>query len=471
MAASQLFLKETRDSYPKGRVSIIGAGPGDPELLTMKADRLLREADVILYDDLVSAELVGHYSALKIYTGKRKDCHHFEQDAINEEILRQALQGRKVARLKGGDPFVFGRGGEEIEVLRKHGIRYEIVPGITAAHGASAYSEIPLTMRKVSSSVAFCTGHPVNKIQVPDADTLVYYMVASSVHDVLDAVLKKGRSLRTKVAIVQNATRYNQKIFTGTIQELREREKTVYSPALLIIGENICQFIEENWFSKKKKVLIIGSGENSYDPLDCVTVHLPCSGEDDADRQTFMHCVATIGHYPVVLFSGVLAARHFFSSLFSSGKDVRHLGGSKILTWGNAALSELRRYGVVPDLAIEMEEDALLTKQLRENGITGTTVLLPGSNYPDVSLMRAVEAAGNSCAPLAAYTYGFRENEDEINLDFIDEIYFSSPSCVRNFHTLYREIPGRTTLSCADERTVLECVRIFGRTGPDESGM
>jgi uroporphyrinogen III methyltransferase/synthase len=462
METELTYHPEKHSPEPEGRVSIIGAGPGDPELLTMKADRLLREADVILYDDLVSPELVDQYPALKIYTGKRKDCHHFEQDAINEEILRQAMQGRKVARLKGGDPFVFGRGGEEIEVLRRFGIRYEIVPGITAAHGASAYSEIPLTMRKVSSSVAFCTGHPVNRIQVPDADTLVYYMVASSVHDVLEAVLKKGRSLDTKVAIVQNATRYNQRIFTGTIRELMEREKSVYSPALLIIGENICQFIEDNWFSKKKKVLVIGSGGEYYDPLDYVSVHLPCSSTEGPDREPFLNCIEMIALYPVVFFAGVLAARHFFSTLFASGMDVRHLGGSKIITYGKAAVSELRRHGAVPDLDIEMEDDADLSRLLREKGITGTTVLLPGSNYPDISLIRAIEQSGNRAAPLAVYTYGFRENEDEIDLDFIDEIYFSSPSCVRNFHTHYREIPARIVRTCADESTVLECMRIFG---------
>jgi len=209
-------MKKKSDTAKKGYVFIAGAGPGDPELLTLKAVRALQDADVILYDDLVTSAIIDQFGGLKIYTGKRKDSHHFEQDAINEEIARHALEGKTVVRLKGGDPFVFGRGGEEIDVLRKYGIDYEIIPGITAAHGASAYSEIPLTMRKVSSSVAFCTGHPVNKIQVPDADTLVYYMVASSVHEVLDAVVKKGRPEETKVAIVQNATRYNQRVWTGT---------------------------------------------------------------------------------------------------------------------------------------------------------------------------------------------------------------------------------------------------------------
>ncbi len=242
------------DQQKRGYVYIVGAGPGDPELLTIKAARVLREADVILYDDLVSSDLVAQFSALKIYTGKRKDSHHFEQDAINEEILRHAGEGKIVARLKGGDPFIFGRGGEEIEVLRQNGIGYEIIPGITAAHGASAYTEIPLTMRKISSSVAFCTGHPVSKIQVPDTDTIVYYMVASTVYEVLDAVVQKGRDENTAVAIVQNATRYNQKIITGTLGEMRKRAPSVYSPALLIIGDSIRQVIEDNWYSKKKKV-------------------------------------------------------------------------------------------------------------------------------------------------------------------------------------------------------------------------
>jgi len=136
-------MKKQSDTAKKGYVYIAGAGPGDPELLTLRAERALKGADVIIYDDLVTSAIIDQFSGLKIYTGKRKDSHHFEQDAINEEIARHALEGKTVVRLKGGDPFVFGRGGEEIDVLRKYKIDYEIIPGITAAHGASAYSEIP----------------------------------------------------------------------------------------------------------------------------------------------------------------------------------------------------------------------------------------------------------------------------------------------------------------------------------------
>ncbi len=331
-----------------GYVYIIGAGPGDPELLTIKAEKVLHEADVILYDNLVSSELVERFYALKIYTGKRKDNHHFDQQAINEEILRYVRQGKTVARLKGGDPFVFGRGGEEIEFLRKNRIGYEIIPGITAAHGASAYTEIPLTMRNISSSVAFCTGHPLNKIQVPDADTIVYYMVASSVSEVARAVIQQGRDEGTKVAVVQNATRYNQKILTGTLGELKNRDKKVLSPALLILGENITQFIGDNWYSKKKKVLVVGDGAERYDDGDCVVVRHPCDG----------------------------------------------FGRSE------------------------------------------------GENAP-----KAVHKT-------------FEQGES-IDLDCIDEIYFSSPSCVRSFGNFYKTIPGRIAVATADAKTRTEYDKLF----------
>jgi len=323
----------------KGYVYIVGAGPGDPELLTIKAARVLHEADVILYDDLVSSDLVAQFSALKIYTGKRKDSHHFEQDAINEEILRHARDGKIVARLKGGDPFIFGRGGEEIEVLRENGIGYEIIPGITAAHGASAYTEIPLTMRKVSSSVAFCTGHPVSKIQVPDADTLVYYMIASTVHEVLDAVAFKGRDDATPVAIVQNATRYNQKIITGTLGELRTGDKPVYSPALLIIGDNIRHSIADNWYSKKKKIVIAGDDFSFSAPGESIKIHFPCN-------------------------------------------------------------------------------------------------------------FKSADLTAN-------------ERDEALDLDYIDEIYFSSPSCVKDFHAVYKILPDKIMVLTADQATQDEYLKLF----------
>ena len=448
-------------THRKGYVYIIGAGPGDPELLTLKGERVLREADVILYDDLVSSELIERFNALKIYTGKRKDSHHFEQDEINEEIVRHALQGKKVARLKGGDPFVFGRGGEEIEVLRNNSIRYEIIPGITAAHGASAYTEIPLTMRKISSSVAFCTGHPINKIQVPDADTLVYYMVASSVHDVLDAVVKKGWKDDTKVAIVQNATRYNQKIFTGTLGVLRTREKAVYSPALLILGANINQFIENNWYSKKKKVLITGDNEMMFNSEEYISVPFPCHRVDRADREKVNQCFKTIGDYSVLLFPNKFAVTYFFRYLHEYGKDVRYLAKHKIYTSSHAASTELLNYGVIADLHIDVGCSDEIISILRENGVESENILLPCSNINDDYLVNGLMSLNNKVTPLRVYYQGAKEQGETIDLDFIDEIYFSSPTCVRNFKSCYPAIPETIEVITPDQNTEAEYRKLF----------
>ncbi|ABL64212.1 uroporphyrinogen-III C-methyltransferase [Chlorobium phaeobacteroides] len=452
------------DVSEKGYVYIIGAGPGDPELLTIKAERALQEADVLLYDDLVSGELVDQFQGIKIYTGKRKDSHHFEQDEINSEIVRHALMGKKVARLKGGDPFVFGRGGEEIEVLRKNGIRYEIIPGITAAYGASAYTEIPLTMRKISSSVAFCTGHPVNKIQVPDADTLVYYMVASTVHDVLDAVVSKGRSENTKVAIVQNATRYNQKIFTGTLGELRRREKAVYSPALLIIGDNINQFIEKNWFSGKRKVLLTGGDAKRYNAMEHIMVHFPCRQVDGADRERVKEYFDDFSPYSTLLFTSKFSVKYFFASLFEYGKDVRHLAAATICATGKAAALELQKHGVIPDLFFEPDGCADIVTMFRERGMTDEHILLPGSNLVDEYLVRELTTLRNRVTPLCVYMHEAQEHAESIDLAFIDEIYFASPSCVNNFRTLYSSIPENITVTAADTRTEKEYRSLFGES-------
>ena len=452
---------ETPATHRNGYVYIIGAGPGDPELLTLKGERVLREADVILYDDLVSSELIDRFHALKIYTGKRKDSHHFEQDEINEEIVRHALQGKRVARLKGGDPFVFGRGGEEIEVLRKNGIGYEIIPGITAAHGASAYTEIPLTMRKISSSVAFCTGHPINKIQVPDADTLVYYMVASSVHDVLDAVVKKGWKDDTKVAIVQNATRYNQKTFTGTLGELRKREKSVYSPALLILGANINQFIEDNWYSKKKKVLITGDNEMMYNSEEYIVVPVPCNRVEGADRDNVNQCLKSIDEYSVLLFQNRFSVTYFFRYLQEYGKDVRFLGKHKIYTSSQATCAELLKYGVIADLNLVIKRSGEISSLLQEHGVEHENILLPGSNINDEYLMHELISLHNRVTPLNVYYQGAKEQGETIDLDFIDEIYFSSPACVRNFKSCYPTIPETIAVTTPDQKTEAEYKKLL----------
>ncbi len=432
-----------------GYVYLIGAGPGDPGLLTVKAEKVLHEVDVILYDNLVSHELIEQFDAIKIYTGKRKDRHHFEQGAINREIVRQAEMGRNVARLKGGDPYVFGRGGEEISYLRKYGIRYEIIPGITAVQGAGAYTEIPLTLRKISSSLAICTGHPLDKIHVPDADTIVYYMVASSASEVAKAIIAKGKEEGTKVAIVQNATRYNQKVSAGTLGELKSRDKMVISPALLILGENVTEFVEDYWFQRKKKVLVVGEGAGFYDGKDCIIMRYLCKESKEEHRYTTIREIAEPGAAMMLLFPDRYSVFHFFSFLTEHGIDIRKLRNTAFCPAGAEAVSELVKRGVIPDLCLESAHSCDISKEMESLGISGENIIIPSLERMDEKLVYDLGLPGNTVAVLDVAPHDASFQAEVIDLDYIDELYFSSPYCVKAFRERYTNIPDSVNVRTA----------------------
>jgi len=220
-----------------GKVYLVGFGPGDPELLTLKADRLLREADIIFYDNLLSTEHFDTYSAKKEYVGKRKGDHYKNQQEINEILLEASKQFKKIVRLKGGDPMIFGRVGEELQFLVERGIEVEIVPGISSANAAAASCLFPLTQREYSSSVAFCTGHPEDKIVLPKADTIVVYMGASSIQTILEKAVEDGWPLNTPIAIITNTSLPIQTQKYTSIRELQQGEIEVVSPSIIIIGK------------------------------------------------------------------------------------------------------------------------------------------------------------------------------------------------------------------------------------------
>ena len=227
---------EIRLTY--GRVYIAGAGPGDPELMTLKTLRILNSVDVIVYDALVDQSILDHISAEKIFVGKRREKHSKTQDEINDILYQYARQGKNVCRLKGGDPFIFGRGGEEVQYLRKRFVDVEVVPGITAAQAAAASAEIPFTQRCVSASVAFCTGAPVESISVPQAETLVYYMGATNLRIIAEKVIANGRKPNTFVALIQNVTTPNEKVIITSLQDIVLDKTTSYeSPLIIIIGD------------------------------------------------------------------------------------------------------------------------------------------------------------------------------------------------------------------------------------------
>lgn len=264
--AAQQQLDQMLDAKaePEGEVYVVGAGPGDPELLTLKALQLMQQADVVVYDFLVSDEIMElvRRDADLICVGKRLGDHSVVQEDTNQMLVDLAKQGKKVCRIKGGDPFIYGRGGEEVQVLAANNVNYQIVPGITAAAGCSAYAGIPPTHRDHAQAIQFVTGHCKKDGQELDWQSLakanqtlaIYMGVIKSPH-IQGELLKHGRKADTPVAIIENGTRKNQRVVTGQLGELADliERNSIISPALLIIGEVAALHSQLAWFGKNEQ--------------------------------------------------------------------------------------------------------------------------------------------------------------------------------------------------------------------------
>ncbi len=241
-----------------GEVALVGAGPGDPELLTLKAWRLITSAEVVLYDRLVSPEILALIpeSAEKIHVGKQRANHTLPQDQINQRLVDLAKQGFRVVRLKGGDPFIFGRGGEEIETLASAGIRFQVVPGITAASGCASYAGIPLTHRDYAQSVRFVTGHLKNntcdlpwKDFVQTNQTLVFYMGLVGLPIICKELIGHGMTPDMPVALISKGTTREQQVVTGNLETIVQRvtEENVQAPTLVIVGHVVALRDRLDW--------------------------------------------------------------------------------------------------------------------------------------------------------------------------------------------------------------------------------
>ncbi|EGR3965332.1 uroporphyrinogen-III C-methyltransferase [Vibrio cholerae] len=254
------YVRAARSQLQAGEVALVGAGPGDPELLTVKALSYLQQADVVLYDYLVSDEIMALIPSetILVCVGKRAGHHSVPQEKTNQLLVDFARQGYRVVRIKGGDPFMFGRGGEELEVLFEAGVKFQVVPGITAAAGATAYAGIPLTHRDYAQSALFVTGHL--KAQAEDLDwstlargkqTLVIYMGLSNAAAIAEQLQLHGRQASTPVAIIERGTQANQQVLIGTLQTLPSLASQAQSPALIVVGEVVALAVKLHWFGEQ----------------------------------------------------------------------------------------------------------------------------------------------------------------------------------------------------------------------------
>ena len=247
-----------------GEVALVGAGPGDAELLTLKALSFLQQADVVLYDYLVSEDILALIpdGTILVCVGKRAGHHSVPQEKTNQLLIDFAKQGHRVVRIKGGDPFMFGRGGEELEVLADAGVHFQVIPGITAAAGATAYAGIPLTHRDYAQSAMFITGHLKTENDEMDwstlargNQTLVIYMGLMKSNDIQEQLIRHGRQPETPIAIIERGTQSCQKIFKGQLSQLAELAQDAQSPSLIVVGEVVALSEKLQWFNQDDELL------------------------------------------------------------------------------------------------------------------------------------------------------------------------------------------------------------------------
>lgn len=390
----------------QGKVYLVGAGPGDYKLLTLKAVECLQKADVIVYDRLANEEYlkIGKSGCEYINVGKASSNHTMPQDEINEVLAKKAQEGKIVIRLKGGDPYVFGRGGEEGEYLFERHIPFEVVPGITSAIGGLCYAGIPITHRDCASSFHIITGHLREDGKAGTSDinwevlaqlegTLVFLMGVKNLQKITDELMKAGKSSHTPVALISWATRYNQSVVTGSLEDIYEKalKKGVKPPTLIVVGEVVGLREKLNFFEQKplfgKRVVVTRTRNQNSELVEMIrdlggsALEFPTiKTHIIEDNKVLKKAIAELEKYTYLVFTSPNAITAFFEGLDRAEKDARALAHLKITVIGPGTKKALKEKGILADYMPEKAVAKSLTQMLEEKLTAEDYVLLPNSS-------------------------------------------------------------------------------------------
>jgi uroporphyrinogen III methyltransferase/synthase len=464
----------------KGLVYLVGAGPGDPGLITVKGLACLQKADVVVYDRLASPALLRQAprGCEMIDVGKSPRRHTLSQEAINALLVEKALAGKVVVRLKGGDPFLFGRGGEEAEALAEAGVPFEVVPGVTSAIAAPAYAGIPVTHRDQTSTFAVVTGHedPTKTDSSVDwqklatgVGTLVCLMGIGNLPQIIAKLIEHGRYPHTPVAIVQQGTEARQKTVTGTLADIVEkaREADIRPPAVTIVGEVVALREKLRWFDTKplfgKRVLVTRSREQASalserlrelgaEPLEYPSIEIA----PPKDMAPLDEAIARLPTYDWLIFTSANGVGAFADRMSEKGRDMGAPERLKIAAVGPATTQALQSYG----LRVDYLPEVYTTKEIAAGigDVTGERILLPRAARAPKQLAQALRGKGAVVDEVAAYRTLAVDAPDELKALLadgqIDIVTFTSSSTVRNLVASLSKLDPGKTLS----RSLVACI-------------
>lgn len=446
-----------------GKVWLVGAGPSDPDLLTIKAKRILEHADVVVYDRLVGQGILAMIpgNSHKIYVGKQAGNHAVPQERINEILLEEASKGKRVVRLKGGDPFVFGRGGEELELLVQHNVPFEIIPGITSAVSVPAYQGIPVTYRNYCSSLHIITGHKKMgealdidfEALVRTKGTLVFLMGVSSLEEICNGLIAGGMSKDMPAAVLENGTQAHQRKVVSTIENLYEAAviQKIKSPSIIVVGK-VCELSDKfSWYDKNTlsgcKVVITRPKELASKLSEMLrgrgaeVLELPSIlTKKITNNEGLYECIRQIEEFQWIVLTSPTGARVFFEELQACKIDIRKLNYIKFAVIGKATSKVLEEKGIFPELMPEVYQGKELGKLLAKTIKQKEKILIPRAKEGAIEITDELSKAGANFNDIPTYETIYQEPVFDLSDAFangeIDYAVFTSASTVEGFiHT------------------------------------